>query len=183
MTTRPSSPVASSKQVVHRLATTDPEAVARHVVAVLRGRLEAMAQPLSPAFRLALVPAPAADGASPVDDLQTHLAQTVIRLANYALTGSAGDWEDVGEEVDEAIDLVSRASGWTARGLTLVIDAARGRAALAAGEPVAVRGLAALAGVEASHIRQLVLGGELTAAPTPVKEARRWLRARNVVGV
>jgi hypothetical protein len=181
MTTRTTPTVALSKPVAPRLAAIDPEAIARHVVAVLRGRLESMARPLSPAFRLAFVPA--FDGAPPLDDLETHLAQTVLRLANYAVTGAVGDWEDVGEAVDEGIDLASRASGWTARGLTVVIDAARGRAALAAGEPVAARGLAALAGVEASHTRQFARSGEPSAAPTPAKEARRWLGPRNVVGV
>jgi hypothetical protein len=119
----------------------------------------------------------------PGDDLETFLAKTVLRLANYAVTGAVGEGEDVGEAVDEGIDLASRASGWAARGLTAVIDATRGRSALAAGEPVAARGLAALAGVEASHTRQFARSGEPSAAPTPAKEARRWLGPRNVVGV
>ena len=164
-----------------RLAAIDPDALARATVAALRAHVEAIATPLQPAFRVTLAPMPRPDDVPPADDLETHLGQTVRHLAHYACTGAPGDWQPTEGDVEDAIAEVLRSAVAPSPALSLVVDAARGRATIARGEAVEARALAALAGLSATQVRALGrardLPGEL---PLTAAEARAWLSGRGV---
>lgn len=163
-----------------RLSSIDPDALAREVVAALRAHVEAIALPLQPAYRVTIAPMLRPDDAPPPDDLETNLGQTVRQLAGYACTGDAGDWEPTEGDVEGAIADVLRAVT-PSPALSLVIDAARGRATIASGEPVEARELAALAGLSATQVRALSRAGDLPGElPLSAEEARAWLSARGV---
>ncbi|TAK27253.1 MAG: hypothetical protein EPO40_16650 [Myxococcaceae bacterium] len=165
-----------------RLVAIDPDALARETVATLRAHVAAIALPLQPAYRVTIAPMLRPDGSPPPDDLETNLGQTVRQLAGFACTGDPGDWEPAEGDVAEAIAEALRAAGTPSPALSLVIDAARGRAMIAAGDAVEARELAALAGLSATQVRALSRSGDLPGElPLSAEEARAWLAARGVV--
>lgn len=175
-----------------RLATLDPEALARELEEQLAAHLARLAVPLSPGtVHVQRAAAGESDLAATVRDLHAWAARG-DGDAEEALE-AAGDLAavlyrpPVGGAPAAPAELVSDVAPTTAAGLLLVAAAARCR--IADGGAVAPRELAALAGVDAAHVRLLVRQGEIEARKAGAREveipaaaARRWLSGRGVPG-
>lgn len=176
-------------------------AVAEEVLGLVLAHLGRLALPLSPGVTLALTAsrrAPTAERAA----RDTTLGLTVQQLVSFAKSGDMGDWPDASCALDAlrevcAVlysrpgepgtfglgDLADDADITSTIGLVLV--AAHGRALLATGEPVLVKHVAALAGMEPRSIRRMDLP-PIDETERPMRfdavAVRRWLAGRGVPG-
>lgn len=128
-----------------------------------------------------------------------QLRHEATMLAAYAQRGLVGDWAHHGNAADALVAVC--AALYTCAGrrheiggpddvdvdptdqLGIVILAAQARIRIDQKEPVPVRELACLAGVDPNHVRLLGRQGELAVVDGAVaaKVARRWLGARGVM--
>lgn len=178
------------------LTDIDPDTVAKEAIDSLIEHLHRQAFQLAPGLTLRL------DG----DPGCTDLGATVRALAHYAKSGlPVWDWTESGMASDgllsvlaalysraadhsldhTAIDVVDDVDPETALGLVCVAAAARIR--LDQRAAVTARELAALSGLSARRVRQLLDSGELEGddgrpARIKAKAAVRWLTARDVPG-
>lgn len=184
-----------------RLATLNPDAIAADCDERLEKHLAALAF---------------IGGAGLHVHIQRHgesdLALTLRALTVYAQRGlPVWDWSSHGEARDAVQKVVCRLYGRPSDALKaesddvgplseiegdlegddpidLVTVAAWARVQIASGEPVTVRQLATLAGLDPSIVRRLAKDGELRLsegrpAVAKAKEAKRWLGARGVKGL
>jgi hypothetical protein len=118
------------------------------------------------------------------------VAEAVMRLTAYAQRGEPLD-ASVQEYCITLIPVASDAlddSGEPdpSTDLGLVVSCALAREELAAGRPVSTTRLAALGGVTAGRVRQLVAAGDLAVGKDDkvrARDALRWLSGRGVLGV
>lgn len=183
----------------YRLLALDPATVAVDTVRAVARHLAWSAIRLSPA-QLRMVPD--LGTASDAEVASTDLGLTIQSLTAYAQRGAMGDWPDV-SCVSDAIQSVCEAlyvrplDGGTYDGtefdrdgdpdtaIGLVLLAAECRRSLSEGEPVTTRGLAALAGLSDSRVRQLVVAGDLRRVKHErirADDAKRWLSGRGTLG-
>lgn len=122
----------------------------------------------------------------PLRPRDTELGMSICILHHFATTGTA--WKvvnDAGLSADipftlkavehQIADVLECVPATPA--LTVLFEAARGKARLAMGHPLAATHLAALAGLSPQQVRLLSRNGDFT-LPIHANEARRWLDAR-----
>jgi len=126
------------------------------------------------------------------------LAREAAMLAMYAQQGLVGDWTHHGNAADALVSvcaaLYTRAVSPEVGGpddvdvdptdeIGIVILAAQARIRIDRKQPVPVRELACLAGIDPDHVRLLGRKGEIAVVDGAVaaKVARRWLGARGVM--
>lgn len=178
-----------------KLSEVEPVSFSDEVLRLVVDHLHSAAMRLDPTLTL---PIPEHAGGM-------GLRPTAHALAAYARDGlPVWDWEDhgmaaqglldvlgalygsaLGDLSHTAIDVVDDVDPGDAVGLVLVAAAARVR--LSQGSPVTARELAALTGMTARRVRQLMAAGELAAtderpARVDADDASRWLAARGVPG-
>jgi hypothetical protein len=185
---------------VTNLADLHPPTVGREAVDLVLRRLGRLSVPLSPGVSL--------DGLRVRGD--TDLGLTVASLTAWCQTGALGDWEDNEDAADALLGAAESLCAaplrdWTPGDLDAAVDLPRGsdpgpvalvlacaldRVRISRGLPVSLAGLARLASVDPSRVRQLVAAGEITAVPgagpspstVDADDACRWLASRGLKG-
>jgi hypothetical protein len=171
-----------------KLAALDPTAVADAVCQQVADHVSRLATQLW-------------GGCTPQSGLVVGTLHAEVQaLVQWAQTGRAWDWEDSGDAWDAASQIVSALYGSAAGNedlgdligdadpetpIGIVLVATHCRVRIAQRESVTARQVAALAGLSARQVRQIVEDGELTmeGGEIEAREAKRFLRARGIQGL